>query len=252
MPKILLITDDAGFASTDRGIQRLAAETDVPLCAEYMIEQEGAMGRAHQMKNVPTVSLGLHFELAGISDADRVELTKTLAAKKQTLGQQEEYQQKARIDARRQLHLFMSEFGRPAHISTHGNFHVDPDDHIMPWWEDLMDELFEGNVPPLQMRFPLVRHNLYKWNTPEYKHDPLSPAEFGEALQKLQTEEVVEFVMHPAIPEDGDASIDMLFTAQMRIADLQAAIDIMQSGVIQDQGFEIVSATDLEHSLKAE
>lgn len=246
MPKLLLVTDDAGFASTDRGIRFLAERTGMPLCAEYMIEQEGALERAKAMKNVPNVSLGIHFELAGVSDADRVHLTRRLMADGQTIGQLPEYREKAKADARRQLELFTSELGRPAHVSTHGNFNVDIDDKVMPWWLELMDELFEGNVPPQQMHVPIVRHNLYKWNTPEFKRKPLTPPEFGELLKKMLHEPVVEFVMHPAMPQSDDSSIDMLFDAQMRIADVNAAIEIINSGVIQESGFEIVSAADLE------
>lgn len=245
MSKLLLICDDAGFAATDRGIRYLASETNVPLCAEYMIEQDGAIARAKEMQKVPNVSLGLHFELSGISDADRVQLTKKLLANHTTLGEQEELQRQASVDARRQLQLFMSEFGRPAHISTHGNFHVDSDNKVMHWWDALMNELFAGDVPPLQMRYPLLRHNLYKWNTPEFARKPLTPQEFGEKLDALSDEPIVEFVVHPAMPEANDASIEMLFDAQMRIVDVNAAIAIIKSGVIEERGCEIVAATDL-------
>lgn len=246
MPKLLLVADDAGFASTDRGIRFLAERTGMPICAEYMIEQDGALERAKAMKNVPNVSLGLHFELAGVSDADRVHLTKRLMAEGETIGCLPEYREKAKADARNQLELFTSALGRPAHISTHGNFNVDIDGKVMPWWLELMDELFDGNVPPQQMYVPIVRHNLYKWNTPEHSRKPLTPAEFGEVLKNMQHEPLVEFVMHPAMPEPSDASIDMLFDARMRIADVNAAIEIINSGVIQESGFEIVSAADLE------
>lgn len=244
-PALLLVCDDAGYASVDRGIRALAEATGVPLCADYLIEAEGAVERARKMSTMPGVSIGLHFEWSGMSDADRVEFCRELALQGQHLGEQSDIRQQACTDARRQLALFREALGRdPAHISTHGNFNV-AHGRILPWWEELMAELFNGAIPPMQLQIPHVRHNLYTWNLPEVARPPRTPSEFASELAAMQHHPAVEFVMHPALPAAGDASLEMLFTAEMRIADLEAAVAIMESGVIRQGGFEIVAAESL-------
>jgi len=243
---LILVCDDAGYECVDRGIRMLAEKTGVPLCADYLIEQDGAVERALTMSALPSVSIGLHFELAGISDADRVEMTHRLLAEGSALGEQEDIRRMAAEDAKRQLDVFRDALGKdPAHISTHGNFNTDVHDCVLPWWTVLMDELFDGKVPPMQLAAPYIRHNLYGWNLPGKKHQPLTPQEFGDKLRAYHGCEYVEFVMHPASPLEGDASIDMLFTEHMRVADLEAAVRILESGVIPEKGFSVVPVTAL-------
>lgn len=243
--KLLIVCDDAGFASVDRGILRLVEATGVPVCAEYLIETDGATERAKEMRKNPLVSLGLHFELTGISDADRVAMSRELKAKGTTLGEQPDIRRKATDNARRQLERFRDATGRdPAHVSTHGDFNVDAAGAVMPWWHDLMHGFFGDAVPPMQLLIPHVRHNLFSWNLPATKRDPRTPDEFAQELKK-QTADVVEFVLHPALPEPGDASIDMLFTAAMRVADLNAGIEVIKSGAIERAGFGIATMADV-------
>jgi|GEM_PF-5490168 len=52
------------------------------------------------------------------------------------------------------------------------------------------------------------------------------PDEFEDILTE-QSSDVMEFVMHPALPKPGDASIDMLFTADMRVRDVDSTIAII-------------------------
>ncbi len=241
---LILVCDDAGFASVERGIRTLVERTQAPVCAEYLIEQAGAVNRAKAMSALPLVSIGLHFELSGISDADRVKMSKDLAKSGSSLGEQKEIQEKAKIDARRQLEVFRDALGtNPAHVSTHGNFNADVNDVMLPWWIEFMNELFEGDVPPMQLQHPHVRHNLYSWNLPEKARPPRTPEEFSQELLKVKESDIVEFVMHPALPEPGDASLEMLFTAEMRVRDLESAIDIIRSGAIEKSGFEIVAVS---------
>jgi predicted glycoside hydrolase/deacetylase ChbG (UPF0249 family) len=238
---LIIVCDDAGFASVDRGIRLLADRTGLPISAEYLIEQDGAAQRAKDMSHHPLVSVGLHFELAGISDADRVQMSNELKKKNSCLGEQLDMQKKAMIDAKRQLELFREALGKnPAHISTHGNFNADMHDHILPWWREFVEELFEGDVPPMQLDHPHVRHNKYSWNLPGTARPPCTSEEFGAILQEYSDHDIIEFVVHPAMPEPGDASIDMLFDAEMRIADVNAAIDILTSGIVEQCGFDIV------------
>ncbi len=249
---LIIACDDAGFASTDRGIRTLVEQTGVPVSAEYLIEQEGAVARAKAIATLGLVSRGLHFELFNISDADRVALTKELEGRGTSLGEQSYIRQQAEIDARRQLHIFQQELGvQPMHISTHGNFNLDAHGEVMQWWNDLMNELFDGNPPPMQLDLPHVRHNLYSWNTNAMRRDPRSPEEFAQELRAAPGHGPVEFVLHPALPQEEDASLNMLFDAQMRIADLESAINIIRSGVIERAGFEIVPVTGLQQMAKA-
>lgn len=245
MPKtLLLVCDDAGFASVDRGIRALADATGKPLCAEYLIETPGAVDRAKAMAAHPLVSIGLHVELSGVSDADRVALSRELAAEGTALGERPDVRDKARADAAKQLALFRDALGRdPAHVSTHGDFNVDASGTVMPWWIDLMHECFGDELPPMQLDIPHVRHNKYSWNLDATKRAPLTPDEF-EAELRRQSSDVVEFVMHPALPGPGDASLDMLFSANMRVADLDAAIAIIGSGCIERAGYEVIPVTD--------
>lgn len=246
--KLIIVCDDAGFASVDRGIHTLADKTGKPLCADYLIEQEGAVESMKAMSTHPLVSIGLHFELFGMTDADRVALRDRLATKNTFLGAQPDIQERAKRDARRQLKLFRTTLGRdPAHIGTHGNFNTDAENRILPWWTELMEELFGAHVPPMQLQIPHVRHNLYKWNLPATARSPRTPEEFGKELQSMDGN-VVEFVLHPALPQPDDASLDMLFTGDMRIADLEAAILIINSGIIERSGFEIVPVSTLTQS----
>jgi predicted glycoside hydrolase/deacetylase ChbG (UPF0249 family) len=242
MPSLLILTcDDAGFASVDRGIRRLAEATGKPLCADYMILQEGAIERARAMRSVPNVSVGLHFELFGMPDADRHYLGKDVNKKGSSLSEQSEIQEKAIEDARHQLKVFRDALGSdPAHIGTHGNFHTNLSGEIQAWWMDLMHELFGEKVPPMQLEIPHVRHNMYSWNLEPTFRLPLTPEQFGEELRKRKDHKAVEFVLHPGIPEAGDPSIDMLFSAEMRVRDTEAAIAIVNSGVIEHEGFEVV------------
>ncbi len=245
MKKLIIVCDDAGFASVDRGIRTLVDRTNVPICADYLIEKEGAVMRAKAMMTNPCVSIGLHFELSGISDVDRVALTKDLKIKGTTLGEQASIRQMVAKDARRQLALFRDTLGKdPVHIGTHGNFNVDRTDVVMPWWNDLMNELFDGHIPPMQLAHPHVRHNMTSWFFDPTKRNALTPDEFELLLQE-QTSDIVEFVMHPALPEPSDASLDMKFSAEMRVRDLEAAIAIINSGCIGRAGFEIVPVASL-------
>lgn len=238
---LILVCDDAGFASVDRGIRMLIDETGVPVCADYLIERDGAAERARMMSEHPLASIGLHFELSEISDADRVALTHALLAEGSVLGEREDIRSIAAKDARRQLALFRETLGRdPSHISTHGNFNTDVHDAVLPWWNELMDALFDGNVPPMQLAVPYIRHNLYGWNLPDRKHEPLTPEQFGQKLRAHAGCGYIEFVTHPALPEESDASLDMLFTAGMRVADVEAAIAIIRSGAVERAGFRIV------------
>ncbi len=241
MPKcLLLVCDDAGFASVDRGIRTLADETGLQLCAEYLIEQDGAAMRAKEMSRHPSVSIGMHFELPGISDADRVGLSRDLRTRGTVLGDQADIREGAIAGARRQLERFREALGRdPAHVSTHGDFNVNLDGRVQPWWLELMDELFAGDVPPMQWKHPVVRHNKYSWNIDATKREPLTPGQFEEELRR-QESDIVEFVMHPALPKPGDASLAMLFTAEMRVRDLRSAIDLLQSDCVKRAGFGIV------------
>lgn len=237
--RLLLVCDDAGFASVDRGIRALADATGKPLCAEYLISRPGAADRAKEMERHPLVAIGLHFELAGIDDAERVAMARELKARGTTLGEQEDIRRRALEDAVNQLSIFRQVIDHdPAHISTHGDFHIDADGNVMSWWTDLMNDLFGGNVPPMQLAHPHVRHNLYSWNADATKRPPRTPEEF-EALLYEQTSDIVEFVMHPALPEPGDEGLGMLFTADMRVTDLEAAIAIINSGAIERAGFEV-------------
>lgn len=243
---LILVCDDAGYACVDRGILELARRTSVPLCADYLISQDGAAARAKEMDAVPNVSIGLHFELAGVSDADRVKRASDLAKNGTSLGEQEDIRALAERGARSQLALFRETLGRdPAHVSTHGNFNTDPHDRILPWWHELMHELFGGGVPPMQLDAPYIRHNLYGWNLPDRKHLPLTPHEFEKKLSAYDGCGYVEFVMHPALPDGDGAALDMLFTADMRVADLEAAVDIVLSGVIDRSGFSVAPVTSL-------
>lgn len=245
MKKLLLVCDDAGFASVDRGIRAIADATGKPVCAEYLIEQPGAAARAKEMSTHPLVSIGLHVELAGTTDASRVANANRLKESGETLGQQPFIQEAAKRDARRQLALFREALGRdPAHVSTHGDFHLDPAGAVMPWWIELMEESFGAAVPPMQWERPVVRHNKYSWNLDATKRDALTPDEF-EALLRDEPSEAVEFVLHPALPEPGDSSIEMLFTADMRVRDVEAAIAIVNSGLVERAGFAIVDAASL-------
>lgn len=224
----------------------MAEQTKLPFCAEYLIEQPGAIERAKVMMNMPNVSIGLHFELSGISDAERVQMTKDLKRKGTCLGEQKEMQQKAAEDARRQLRFFRDQLGRnPAHISTHGNFNADINDKILPWWMEMMNELFEGDIPPMQLKAPHVRHNFYSWNCEGTKRSPCEPEEFGERLSAFKDFPLTEFVLHPALPKAGDAGLDMLFTAEMRRADTEAALKIFKSGTIERVGFRAVSVISI-------
>lgn len=243
---LLLVCDDAGFASVQRGILRLAEVTSNPLCAEYLISQPGAAKRAKEMSSHPLVSIGLHFELSTIPDMRRVEISKELKEKGTTLGEQSDIQEQATRDAANQLTIFRQALGRdPAHISTHGDFNIDVSGAVMPWWMDLMSDLFDGDVPPMQMQYPHVRHNMTSWYFDPTKRDALTPDEFEEVLRK-QTSDIVEFVLHPAWPEPGDASLDMKFTAEMRMRDVNAAIAIINSGCIERSGFDIVPVSSLQ------
>lgn len=114
-----------------------------------------------------------------------------------------------------------------------------------------MNELFDGNPPPMQLEMPHVRHNLYSWNTDAMRRNPRSPEEFAQELRSTPGHGPVEFVLHPALPEKGDASLNMLFDAQMRIFDLESAIEIIRSGVIERAGFEIVPVTGLTQRARA-
>lgn len=240
--RLLLVCDDAGFASVDRGIRAFAEATGKPVCAEYLITQPGASDRARDMADVPNVSIGIHFELAGVSDADRIALAKDLRVRGTTLGEQADVRSKATDDAREQLRFFRETLGRnPAHVSTHGDFHLDASGAVMPWWTDLMEELFDGTVPPMQWAHPIVRHNMYSWNLTGNKRKPRTAHEF-EAELRAQQSDIVEFVSHPAIREPGDESIAMLFNEEMRLADLTAAIHVVKSGCIERAGFDIVAA----------
>ena len=246
---LILVCDDAGFASTDRGIRILASESGLPMSAEYMIEQDGAPERAREMGKFALVERGLHFELSGISDAERVRMAKALQARGTCLGELEDIREKAIDDARRQLELFrMTQDVDPTHVSTHGNFNTEPDGKVAPWWYDLMDELFGGDIPPMQIDIPHVRHNLYSWNLPGTARMPRSETEFAEELRKVKDKTVVEFVMHPALARQGDADINMLFDVKMRRRDFWSALHILRSGVIQEAGFKIVPVTALTRS----
>jgi predicted glycoside hydrolase/deacetylase ChbG (UPF0249 family) len=238
---LILVCDDAGFESVDRGIRTLAEETGQPISAEYMVEQEGALERARAIAELQLVSRGLHFELANISDADRFRRGQKLQAEGSSLGEQPDIRAQATKDAVRQLKLFQDGLGvQPAHISTHGNFNTDANGNISEWWRELMDELFEGDVPPAQIEIPYVRHNKYTWNNPETARDPLTPVEFRDVLGSVQNQEIVEFVMHPALPQPDDAPLNMLFNEKMRKRDLVSAVEIIRSNAIQEAGFEIV------------
>lgn len=242
---LLIVCDDAGFASVQRGILAIADATGKPLCAEYLIMQEGAADRAKEMSSHPLVSVGLHFELSTIPDMRRVEITKELKARGTTLGEQADIQEQAAKDATKQLAIFRQAVGRdPAHISTHGDFNIDAFGTVMPWWNDLMHTLFDGNVPPMQLEHPHVRHNKYSWNLSTSAREPLTPDKF-ETLLHGQTSDIVEFVMHPALPEVGDDDLEMLFTADMRMRDTDAAIAIINSGCIERSGFDIVPVSSL-------
>ncbi len=242
---LLLVCDDAGFASVQRGILRIAESTGKPLCAEYLITQPGAPERAKELSNHPLVSVGLHFELSTIPDRKRVEISKELKEKGATLGEQREIQEQATKDARHQLEIFRQTLNSdPAHISTHGDFNIDVSGAVLPWWTDLMNDLFDGDVPPMQLQHPHVRHNMTSWYFDPTKRDALTPDEF-EAVLREQTSDIVEFVMHPALPESGDASLDMKFTADMRVRDVEAAIMIITSGCIERAGFDIVPVSSL-------
>ncbi len=243
---LLLVCDDAGFASVQRGILRLAEATSKPLCAEYLISQPDAAKRAKEMSSHPLVSIGLHFELSSIPDRKRVELSKELKTRGTTLGEQSDIQEQATRDASNQLTIFRQALGRdPAHISTHGDFNIDVSGAVMPWWIDLMNNLFDGDVPPMQWTHPIMRHNKFSWNLPGTAREPLTPDEF-ENLLREQTSDVVEFVLHPALPEPGDADLDMLFSADMRVRDVEAAIAIINSGCIERSGFDIVPVSSLQ------
>ncbi len=243
--QLLIVCDDAGFASVDRGIVAFVEKTGVPVCAEYLIETEGAIERAKEMKRHPLVSVGLHFELSRLPDAERVALARKLKAEGTTLGEQAEIRAMATQDAVNQLAIFRQAMAHdPLHVSTHGDFNVDLEGNVMPWWMDLMKDLFPEGVPPMQWGRPVIRHNKYSWNLDATKREPFTPDEFEAELQK-QKSDIVEFVLHPAIPKSGDTSIEMLFTADMRIADLEAAIAIVQSGCIERAGFEIIAVSAL-------
>lgn len=237
---LLLVCDDAGFASVDRGIRALAERTGLPVCADYLIGVEGAARRAREMSAHPLVSVGLHCELEGVTDAERVAQSRALAATGETLGMRAEIRDKAAADARRQLALFRDALGRdPAHVSAHGDFNVGPDGRLLEWWLELMRELFAGSPPPLQHGVPHVRHNLYRWNESAAARPPRTPAEFAEELRRHHDASAVEFVTHPALPGPGDAPLGMLFTAEMRVRDLDSAVEILRSGAIAAEGFAI-------------
>lgn len=237
MKSLIVVCDDAGFASVDRGIALLVERTGVHVFAEYLIDGDGAIERAKAMSAHPLVSVGIHLELTGIADADRVAMTRDLKEKGTTLGEQPDIRRKACDDARRQLATFRGALGKdPAHVSTHGDFHLDASGTVMPWWDELMAELFGGNPPPMQWEAPVIRHNAYSWNIGDTKREPLTPEEFGAELAR-HTSDVVEFVLHPAWPQPDDAPLGMLFDARMRVRDVEAGIRILASGCIPAAGF---------------
>lgn len=247
MKSLILVCDDVGVsASVDRGVRALAEQTQMPLSAEYMIEQEGAVDRAKAIAEIANISRGLHFELFSISDADRVAYGKRLLEQNEYLGDVEEIREQGTKDAIRQIAIFRDQLGiEPAHISTHGNFNTNAKGEVLPWWHELMKDMFGENVPPMQLDIPHVRHNLYKWNTKKHERAPRTPDEFKQELLAHANADALEFVMHPALPQAGDRSLNMLFTAEMRKIDLTSAIAIIQSGVIEDAGFRIVPVSTL-------
>lgn len=243
---LLLVCDDAGHPSVDRGVLNLVERTGMPVCAEYLIAQPGAAGLARHMAKHPLVSIGLHCELSGIPDADRVAMAREAAARGSTLGEDPGIRERASNDARCQLELFRDALGAdPAHISTHGDFNLDASGRVMPWWRGLMAELFGERVPPMQHDAPHVRHNKYSWNLPATKRDPCGREEFAGILRAHRGAGVVEFVLHPALPEENDPPLDMLFDARMRVADLDAAVALLTSDVVSSCGFEVASVRSL-------
>lgn len=248
MKPLILVADDAGFPSVDRGIRRLAEATGKPVSAEFLIEEPGAIDSARRMMQDDLISIGIHFEITGMSDADRYRLSQRLHAEGSSLAQQPEIRTRFIADVRRQLAVFRDGLAiEPAHVSTHGNPNA-MGLAVMPWWRDLMHELFEGRVPPMQLDVPPVRHNLYKWNTPEYRRAPMDPEEFSQVLAEKHCEPALELVLHPALHRDGDRPINMLFDEHMRRSDLEAAISIINAGVIDAAGFTIVPVSNLSLS----
>lgn len=245
--KLILVCDDAGFPETNLGARVLAEETGKPISVEHMISQPGAIPLARELDGAANISHGLHFELAGITDAERVDIAALLAKDGECLATSEWVREQAIRDAREQLAMFRDTFGRdPDHISTHGNFNITPHDlRIQQWWIDLMREFFGDKIPPMQMANPHVRHNKYSWHKPESARPPLTPQEFLLELENMAHHPVVEFVMHPALPLRGGKGINMLFDEQMRIVDLASAIRIIRSRVAELAGFDIVSVRDL-------
>jgi hypothetical protein len=243
---LLIVCDDAGHPSVDRGIRELADRTRLPLSAEVMVEQPGAIASVQtHLADHPQISLGLHVELAGISDAKRCALSHELATQGSCLAEQPWVQAQAALDAARQLEIFREAFGRdPAHVSTHGNFNVRQKTDVCPWWHALMDELFNGQPPPQQVVLPVVRHNLYSWNLPGTAREPLDALQFQAALKALP-HAAAEFVLHPARPQPEDPALDMLFDAAMRVRDLEAGVIILTSGAIEAAGWTVCAVTDL-------
>lgn len=243
---MIIVADDAGFASVDRGIREFMEQTEKPVSADYMIEQPGAIERAHAMRKNKLASIGIHFEISRLSDAERVALSRTLKLRNEYLGQQPELRAEFIKDTRRQLDIFRQHLGfEPEHVSTHGN----PNTiglHIMQWWRDLMAELFDGNIPPLQLDNHPIRHNMYQWNTAgAHQREPMNPHEFAHELTGHSEQPIIEFVMHPALPQQEDADINMLFDARMREKDMRSAIAIFNSGVIENAGFEVVPVSKI-------
>lgn len=244
--RLIIVADDAGYSAVDRGIREFAEQTEVPVCADYMMTHWEAPDNLRAMERVTNVSRGLHFELLGFPDDKRYQIDKRLRAGGSCLGERPAIQTSAKRWATQQLDQFRQIAQQePAHISTHGDFNIGPDGEVMDWWIEHMIEIFDGDVPSMQHENPVLRHNKYSWNLVETARSPLEPEEFKAEAGSHPVSPVVEFVLHPARHAYGDAALNMLFDETMRARDLESAITIVKSEVIEQAGRKIVSVENL-------
>jgi len=240
---IIVVADDGGLHETINEGTRVAAERRAISCVDYMVEERGAIIEALSLHNeFPHVSIGLHVSIPGINDYAVTALS--YSCRWRPLDKL--YKEQLIRHTEKQIKIFQDAFGyQPAHLSTQGNLHLDYGGNSFIWFLELMERLSGSEVSTILVRgidtIP-IRHTRFREMI--LGRNPLTPEQFRLMLHNMSpsVDRPLELVVHPAqrLNWPTEPPLKAFYITTLRECDLNSLLEILNEGVIEKAGYEIV------------
>lgn len=245
--KMIIVADDVAFhPAVDRGV-RIAIENNALTHADFMLGKQYPRESLISLKrDFPGISIGLHIHIPGMAD----NYPNAFVSNWFRLHPNEEMRKRLSKASEAQLKSFQDIVGQdPSHISTHGHLNLNHKNQPFDWFTEVIQKFLQGTIDQVLIRgiqTHLIRHARFRSQL--LGKGPLSPAQFKELLTRIRLPEgkLLELAVHPAVGGLREGRLPAAYSTPLRERDLSALIAIVNSGVIEEVGFQMLHGKKYE------